>query len=473
MKKIALVGKPNAGKSSLFNRFLKFRDAITSDVAGTTRDVKKREAQFGNESCELIDTGGLEDRNDMFKDVKKKAIEAATTSDIILYVIDSKVAPDEEDKKLFYSLQKEAKQIALIVNKVDNDAHKDRLFDFYAFGADNFFPISASHNRGVGELEIWIENELRGNAPVILDQSGDDFDNFLDNFDDSGELIPEMPEEEEEDKDIKVAIIGRPNVGKSSLLNALIGEERSVVSPIAGTTIDPVDEIMTYNNQQITFVDTAGIRKRSKILGIEKLGLNRTEKMLEKADIALLTLDVSAPFMEQDEKVAGLIEKYGLGCIIVLNKYDIAHDEYEKLEEEIRLKFRFLEYAPIVTVSALTKKRTHKLNDMILNVYENYTRRVTTSKFNEIIKNAMIKHHPPAYNKTKALKIYYATQFEIKPPRFALVCNYPKGFHFSYLRYLKNQIREAIDFEGTPVVLIPRQKGGTRNADEANDENII
>ncbi len=470
MIKIALVGKPNAGKSSLFNRFLKTRDAITSDVAGTTRDVKKREAVIGEERCELIDTGGLEDRNEMFKDVKKKALKAAKSADIILYVIDSKVAPDEDDKKLFYSLQKIAKNIALIVNKVDNDAHKERLYDFYGFGSENFFPISCSHNRGVLELEKWIENKIRGDRPVVLDSSGEDFDDFLANFDETGELVLEE-EEAEEDNNVRVAIIGRPNVGKSSLLNALIGEERSVVSDIAGTTIDPVDEAITYNDQLITFVDTAGIRKRSKILGIERLGFQRTEKMLEKADIALLTLDVSAPFTEQDEKVAGLIEKYGMGCIIVLNKYDIAHKEYEELEEDVRGRFKFLEYAPIVTVSALTKKRTHKLNDMILEVYGNYSKRVTTSVLNEIIQNAMIKHHPPTYNKTKALKIYYSTQFAVKPPKFAFICNYPKGFHFSYLRYLKNQIREAIDFSGTPIVLVPRGKGGTGNADESSEDN--
>lgn len=467
MTKIALVGKPNAGKSSLFNRLIKYRDAITSEVAGTTRDIKKRETTIGEEPCELIDTGGLEDRNEMFQNVKSKALEAAETADIILYVIDSKIAPDQEDKKLFYSLQKTAKKIALVVNKIDSDGHKERLYDFYGFGAENFFTLSVAHNRGVNALEEWLEFQILGEKPVMLEPKGEDFEDFLSNFDESGELAVE----EDKSQDIKVAIIGRPNVGKSSLLNALIKEERSVVSDIAGTTIDPVDEVLNYEGKDITFVDTAGIRKRSKILGIERLGLNRTEKMLEKADIALLTLDASAPFTEQDEKVAGLIDRYGLGCIIILNKYDIACEEFEELSNNIRQKFRFLEYAPIVTVSALTKKRTHKINDIILQVYENYTRRVSTSALNEIIKTAMTKHHPPTYSKTKALKIYFATQFEIKPPRFALVCNYPKGFHFSYLRYLRNQIREAVDFEGTPIVLFPRAKGGTGNADEREEKS--
>lgn len=467
MVKVALVGRPNAGKSSLFNRFLKYRDAITSDTAGTTRDVKKRVATFNGYEAELYDTGGLEERDEMFVHVKKKALEAGEEADIVLFVIDSKVLPDDEDKKIFYELQESSAKIALVVNKIDNERHDERLVDFYTFGADYFFPVSCSHNKGITKLENWVSTVIQDLTSIEeepADLMFDEFDGLLDNYSEEGELVDKTQEDSNE---IKVAIIGRPNVGKSSLLNALIGEERSVVSSIAGTTIDPVDETMEYGDKKITFVDTAGVRKRSKILGIEKLGLHRTEKMLEQADIALLTLDASSPFTEQDEKVAGLIDRFNLGTIIVINKYDIAHDDYEKLKKDIKVKFRFLEHAPFLTTSAKTKKRTHKLLDMILDVYTNYSQRIPTSELNEVLRVAMIKHHAPTY-KTKPLKIYFATQFQSKPPKIALVCNHPQGFHFSFLRYLKNQLREAYNFTGSPLVLIPRKRG-EKFDDDKND----
>ncbi len=459
MVKVALVGRPNAGKSSLFNRFVKFRDAITSDVAGTTRDIKKRVATFNGYEAELFDTGGLEDRDEMFLHVKRKALESAKEADIVLFIVDAKIIPDDEDKKLFYSIQEACGKIALVLNKVDNEKQDDRLFEFYSFGAENVFLISCAHNRGVATLENWVGHsikEIGGYIDAAHVEKFDEFDGLLDNFDEEGELLETA--QEEDSNEIRVAIIGRPNVGKSSLLNALIQEERSVVSSIAGTTIDPVDETITVGDKAITFVDTAGVRKRSKILGIEKLGLNRTQKMLEKADIALLTLDASEEFTEQDEKVAGLIDRYNLATIIVINKYDIAEHSYEELAKSLRQKFRFLEYAPSITLSAKTLKRTHKLTDLILQVYDNYSQRIPTSKLNELLRVAMIKHHAPTY-KTKPLKIYFATQFETKPPKIALVCNYPSGFHFSFLRFLKNQIREAFDFTGSPLVLLTRKKG--------------
>ena len=450
MKKIALLGRPNVGKSSLFNRLSHKLDAITSDISGTTRDIKKSTIKLGDKEVELIDTGGLDDSTTLFSKVKEKSLQAANDADIILYMVDGKMLPDDEDKKIFYELQSLNKPIALIVNKLDNDKQRESIgWEFSSFGAKNIFFLSVSHNYGTKILSDWLISLLPKDDELILEADDDlSLEDML--------LMDEQLEEDRSD-DIKVAIIGRVNVGKSSLLNSLIGEDRSVVSEIAGTTIDPVDETIIYNEKQLTFVDTAGIRKRGKIEGIERHALHRTQKMLENADIALLVLDASEPFKELDEKIAHLVEKFELGCIIVLNKWDEAMESYEKSVQNVRDRFKFLAYAPIITLSALSKKRVHKVNDLILRVYENYSRRVPTSKLNEVIKFANIKHHIPS-DQGKLVKIYYATQFEIKPPRIALIMNRPKGLHFSYKRYLVNQLREQFDFEGTPILLEARDR---------------
>jgi len=458
MKKIALLGRPNVGKSSLFNRLSHKLDAITSDVSGTTRDIKKSIVKLGDKEVELIDTGGLDDSSTLFSKVKEKSLQAASQADIILYMVDGKMLPDDEDKKIFYELQSLNKPIALIVNKLDNDKQRESIgWEFSSFGAKNIFFLSVSHNYGTKILSDWLISLLPEEDDLII-EADDDL---------SLEDMLLMDEELEEDKsdDIKVAIIGRVNVGKSSLLNSLIGEDRSVVSDVAGTTIDPVDESIVYNDRQLTFVDTAGIRKRGKIEGIERHALHRTQKMLENADIALLVLDASEPFKELDEKIAHLVEKFELGCIIVLNKWDEAMESYEKSVQDVRDRFKFLSYAPIITLSALSKKRVHKVNDLILKVYENYSRRVPTSKLNEVIKFATIKHHIPS-DQSKLVKIYYATQYEIKPPRIALIMNRPKGLHFSYKRYLVNQLREQFDFEGTPILLEARDKKKEQNEED-------
>ena len=458
MKKIALLGRPNVGKSSLFNRLSHKLDAITSDVSGTTRDIKKSTVKLGDKEVELIDTGGLDDSSTLFSKVKEKSLQAASEADIILYMVDGKMLPDDEDKKIFYELQSLNKPIALIVNKLDNDKQRESIgWEFSSFGAKNIFFLSVSHNYGTKILSDWLISLLPEDDDLII-EADDDL---------SLEDMLLMDEELEEDKsdDIKVAIIGRVNVGKSSLLNSLIGEDRSVVSDVAGTTIDPVDESIVYNDRQLTFVDTAGIRKRGKIEGIERHALHRTQKMLENADIALLVLDASEPFKELDEKIAHLVEKFELGCIIVLNKWDEAMESYEKSVQDVRDRFKFLSYAPIITLSALSKKRVHKVNDLILKVYENYSRRVPTSKLNEVIKFATIKHHIPS-DQSKLVKIYYATQYEIKPPRIALIMNRPKGLHFSYKRYLVNQLREQFDFEGTPILLEARDKKKEQNEED-------
>ena len=462
MKSIAIIGKPNVGKSSLFNRIAKRRIAITSDFSGTTRDIKEEIVEISEKPCKLLDTGGLDNKDEIFENVRKKSMQASQKADIIIMMVDGKMLPSDEEKKIFYSLHSQNKPIALVINKIDNDKEMERAWEFDEFGAQNVFPISVSHNRGVTNLLNWIASYLPENEPeLVLEEDEDDFD--LSDFD---EEIKELEvKEEEETNEIKVAIIGRVNVGKSSLLNSLVGVERAVVSSIAGTTIDPVDEHIEYEDKIINFVDTAGVRRRSKIEGIEKFALMRTNDMLEHADIALLVLDASEPFKELDERIANLADKKHLGVILVLNKWDKRLNGYKESIDDIRDRFKFLAFAPIVTVSALSKQRVYKIKDLILSVYENYARRIPTSKLNELIKFATVRHQLPA-DKTKRIKIYFATQYDTKPPKIALVMNRPKALHFSYKRYLLNKLREAFELEGTPVLMYPRAKG---EKDESQD----
>lgn len=498
MKKLAIIGRPNVGKSSLFNRLLKQRDAITSEQAGTTRDVKKRVAVVVDKQVEILDTGGLDEGCELFDRIKEKSLKAAQEADIILFMVDGKSLPEEEDKKLFYELESQGKAIALVVNKIDNDKMQEKLWEYYEFGTDRIFGISVAHNRSIVPLLNWIASELPESSIVAPEsENGEEEDDEMDGFDaavdayedeDDRDDDDDASDDEESDDEpdatlaemeeafrgivkeyeagdinqMKVAIIGRVNVGKSSLLNALLGEDRSVVSSVAGTTIDPIDEEVEYEGKKITFIDTAGIRKRGKILGIEKYALMRTEEMLETADIALLVLDASQPFMDLDEKIAGFVDKNRLACLIVLNKWDMApKEDYDKIIEEVRDRFKFLSYAPIITISAQSKQRVHKIFDMLLKINENYSQRISTGKLNEVIQAAMRKHILPSIN-GQNIRLYFATQYDIRPPRIALIMNKPQGLHFSYRRYLTNQLRSQFDFEGTPILFKAKSKSGNR-----------
>lgn len=492
MKKIAIIGRPNVGKSSLFNRLIKKRDAITSEMAGTTRDVKRRNVVILNKGAQLLDTGGLDKGCELYDKIREKSLETAYKADIILFMVDGKGLPEEEDKKLFYELQSLGKEIALVVNKIDNDKMKEKLWEYYEFGTDAIFGISVAHNRNTVELFDWIaskipdsdiiqEDEEEETIGVIEPEISDEeyFASYeYDEEEDDGFYYPDEEEDEEIEDDsiyanndlikefdpedidhIKIAIIGRTNVGKSSLLNALLKEDRSVVSDVAGTTIDPIDESIEYEGKQLTFVDTAGLRRRGKIVGIEKYALMRTTEMLENANMALVVLDASEPFLDLDEKIAGLVDKNRLSCIIVLNKWDKANkEEYDKIVREVRDRFKFLAYAPIITLSALTKQRVDKLYDMILKINENYSQRIPTSRLNEALERAMRKHHLPSMH-GQIIRIYYATQYETRPPKIAIIMNKPKGLHFTYRRYLTNKLRESFDFTGTPLLFKAKKKG--------------
>ncbi|CAM2938901.1 ribosome biogenesis GTPase Der [Helicobacter burdigaliensis] len=453
---IAIVGRPNAGKSSLFNRFCKERIAITSDVAGTTRDVKKNIFMLKERPFLLLDTGGLDSQNDLFKSVSKHSLIAGEGADLILYLVDGKQAPSPEDKSIFYALEKKNPNIFLVVNKIDNEKEEANAWEFSSFGAKKCFFISVSHNRGMAKLENAIEKEFRAKVQNL--------DNLLCKEEDIESLEDFLEEDTKEDL-INIGIIGRVNVGKSSLLNALLKEERSVVSNVAGTTIDPVDEMGYIQNTKVKFVDTAGIRRRGKIEGLEKFALHRTKGVLERTDIAILVLDASKPFVELDEKIAGLVDEYKLGVIVVLNKWDIAHKDFKAIMEDFRLRFKFLEYAPILTISAKNGRHIQKLEEEILKVYKNFSSRLSTSVLNNLIKEATQRHPIPS-DRGKITKIYYATQFDCKPPQIALIMNRPNSLHFSYKRYLVNFLRERMDFSGTRIIFIARGKNAFKEEEE-------
>ncbi|GAA8718389.1 ribosome biogenesis GTPase Der [Helicobacter pylori] len=448
LKTIAILGQPNVGKSSLFNRLARERIAITSDFAGTTRDINKRKIALNGHEVELLDTGGMAKDALLSKEIKALNLKAAQMSDLILYVVDGKSIPSDEDLKLFREVFKTNPNCFLVINKIDNDKEKERAYAFSSFGMPKSFNISVSHNRGISALIDAILNALNLNQIIEQDLDADILESLENNA---------PKEETKEEEIIQVGIIGRVNVGKSSLLNALTKKERSLVSSVAGTTIDPIDETILIGDQKICFVDTAGIRHRGKILGIEKYALERTQKALEKSHIVLLVLDVSAPFVELDEKISSLADKHSLGIILILNKWDIRYAPYKEIMATLKRKFRFLEYAPVITTSYLKTRHIDEIKHKIIEVYECFSKRIPTSLLNSVINQATQKHPLPS-DGGKLVKVYYATQFATKPPQISLIMNRPKALHFSYKRYLINTLRKEFNFLGTPLILNAKDK---------------
>ncbi len=448
LKTIAILGQPNVGKSSLFNRLARERIAITSDFAGTTRDINKRKIALNGHEVELLDTGGMAKDALLSKEIKALNLKAAQMSDLILYVVDGKSIPSDEDLKLFREVFKINPNCFLVINKIDNDKEKERAYAFSSFGMPKSFNISVSHNRGISALIDAILSTLDLNQIIEQNLDADILESLENNA---------PKEETKEEEIIQVGIIGRVNVGKSSLLNALTKKERSLVSSVAGTTIDPIDETILIGDQKICFVDTAGIRHRGKILGIEKYALERTQKALEKSHIALLVLDVSTPFVELDEKISSLADKHSLGIILILNKWDIRYAPYEEIMATLKRKFRFLEYAPVITTSCLKARHIDEIKHKIIEVYECFSKRIPTSLLNSVITQATQKHPLPS-DGGKLVKVYYATQFATKPPQISLIMNRPKALHFSYKRYLINTLRKEFNFLGTPLILNAKDK---------------
>ncbi len=466
MKKVAIVGRPNVGKSSLFNRLIATRKAITSDVVGTTRDICIADCKIGETEFLLSDTGGVsaekESKDSLFGAVAQAARSEATHADVLLFVVDGKVDVQENDIALFRELQKLHKPMFLVINKLDNSKEEQRLWEYSAFGIEDIFGISVAHNRGIAQLVSAIEATLTKHQTNMPQQTFDE------------ELLAALEAQSQEiafDKSqtnditaldlplppIKIAIIGRVNVGKSSLLNALLGQQRSVVSPVAGTTIDPVDAQCKWKEHDFLFIDTAGLRRKSKIEGIEKFALMRTKDMLQQADIALLVLDSSTPLVELDEKMGALVLEHKLGVILVLTKTDIKNQSLEQLQKEIRRRFKYLAFAPIVSVCAQSGRKIETLKAKIVEVFDNLSRRIPTAVLNDVLLQACSKHPIPS-DRGKLVRVYYATQYKNCPPHIALVMNRPNALHFSYKRYLANTLRQHFAFEGVPLFIETKKK---------------
>ncbi len=434
MKKpvVALVGRPNVGKSTLFNRLVGTRVAIIEDIPGITRDRIYGDVKFGDYSFHLIDTGGIDISNEKFNDeIKIQAEIAIEEADVIVFVVDAKEGITTNDLVVRDMLLKSNKKIIVAINKIDSKLASNNIYDFYELGFDNYINISSEQNEGIYELLT--------------------------------EITSDFKEVTEEDNDvIKFSVIGRPNVGKSSLVNAILNEERVIVSPIAGTTRDAIDTPFTYHNEKFVVIDTAGMRKKGKVYEtVEKYSLLRSMKAIDRSDVCLLVIDAESGIIEHDKHIAGYAIEAGKPIIIVVNKWDVIEDKDEQMKKftkDIRNNFQFMPYAPIVYLSAKTRKRLHTLMPQVIKVYQNSTKFIATNLINDCIKDAYNLNLPPSY-KGKRLKIYFCNQASIKPPTFNIQVNSKGLVHFSYQRYLENKIRESFDFEGTPIVIQFKNKG--------------
>ncbi|HLR33977.1 MAG TPA: ribosome biogenesis GTPase Der [Tissierellales bacterium] len=432
---VCIVGRPNVGKSTLFNRIVGKRIAITEDKPGVTRDRIYGEAEWLNKYFTLIDTGGLEPLSeDIFLSEIKRQVEIAVeTADVILFVVDGKEGIISTDKEIGNLLRKSGKKILLVCNKVDTHKTPNEIFEFYELGLGEPIIISASQGLGIGDL----------------------LDETIKNF-------PENKDTEYNEDIIKVAVVGKPNVGKSSLINYIIGEERVIVTNIPGTTRDAIDTFLTYEDEDYLFIDTAGLRRKKKIYeNVERYSVIRTLSAVDRSDICVLVIDGTEGVTEQDAKIAGYAYEQGKACIIAVNKWDAVDKKdstYLQFERDIRTTLSFIPYAPIIFISAKTGQRVQKLFSSIKEVFHNYTFRVTTGLLNDIINEAVLLNQPPT-DKGKRLKIFYGTQIGTKPPRFLIFINSKKLLHFSYERYLENQLRQYFGFEGTPIKFEFREKG--------------
>lgn len=426
MQTVCLVGKPNVGKSSIFNRLIKENKSIIMDTPGVTRDRIYGKVGYNNKRFHLIDTGGISFGDDDFqKDILAQATLAIDEADLVLFVVDGIEDIDASDRKVAEILHRSSKPVIVVVNKLDNDKRKDNLYNFYELGFSELIAVSASHNIGFNELLNTITKDL--------------------------------PEEDIIDDDtIKFSIIGRPNVGKSSLINALLNEDRAIVSDIAGTTRDAIDTKFKYNHEDITVIDTAGMRKKGKIYeSVEKYSLIRSLKAIDRSDVCVLVIDASTGIIEHDKHIASYALDAGKGIVICVNKWDTINNpdsDIRNWKEEIKNEFQFIPYAHVVFLSAKTKKRVSTLMPEVINAYNNNRKEVKTSLLNNIIMEAVSLHEPPSY-KGKRLKIYFVSQTGNCPPKFTFSVNNKGLVHFSYERYLENQIRNNIDFDGTPIIL--------------------
>ena len=434
---VAIVGRPNVGKSTLFNKLIGERRSIVEDTPGVTRDRIYADAEWNDHRFLLVDTGGIEPKSDdtILKQMRNQAEIAIATADVIVFICDIHAGLVADDRDIAIMLKKSGKPIVLAVNKVDRVGELPyEFYEFYELGFDREpIPISSLHGTGSGDLLDAVIEECR------FDENEDDDDGV-----------------------INVAVIGKPNAGKSSIINRMCGEERVIVSDIAGTTRDAVDTRVENSHGIYNFIDTAGIRRHSKVEDrIEKFSVIRANMAIERADVCLIMIDAQDGVTEQDEKIAGLAHEAGKSCIIVINKWDAIEKENNTVKEynkRIRTALSYMPYAPIIYVSALTGQRVANIYEMINQVYAEARKRITTGVLNDLLNDATTRVQPPS-DKGKRLKVYYMTQTSIAPPTFVIFCNNAELFHFSYQRYIENCLRETFGFRGTPIKLIIRQKG--------------
>lgn len=429
---VAIIGRPNVGKSSLFNRLSGDKLAITDDASGITRDRLYTKCEWLNQEFSIIDTGGIELKNVPFmEEIKAQAQLAIDEADVIILVTDGRVGVTNGDKDVIKILHKSKKPVIVAANKIDDVKFMDNIYEFYNLGVDDVIAVSALHGIGVGDL-----------------------------LDKVVELLPEKKEKRYDDA-VEFCIIGQPNVGKSSLTNAILGTERVIVSDIAGTTRDAIDSKFTRDGKNYVVIDTAGIRKQGKIYeNAEKYSVLRAIKAIERSEVVLFVLDGTKEIEEQDKRIAGYAAEYNKAVIIVVNKWDAVDKDEKSMKEfteKIRKNFLFISYAPIVFVSALKNQRIQTLFEQIKIVYENYTRRIATNVLNDIILDASIMNQAPIFNGDR-IRVYYGSQVDIKPPTLVLFVNDPNYMHFSYQRYLENRFRSAFMLEGTPIKLILRKR---------------
>lgn len=452
-KLVALVGRPNVGKSTMFNMLCKARKALVEDTPGLTRDRNYAEVTLGDKSFVIVDTGGFEPTTDdiMLSQMRTQTVVAIEQADVIVFLGDGKVGVTPSDHEIVRTLQQTDKKVFYAINKIDSEKQEDFAVDFYVLGVGQIFPVSAMTGYGMSDFIDCLLEEI------------------------PEKQVPPVETELAAEPVIKVAVVGRPNVGKSTLINLLLGEERLVANPEPGTTRDAIDTSVRHYGKEYLFIDTAGIRRRSRIVDrLEKYSVIKAFRSIDRAEIVLVMMDSREGVTEQDARIAGYAFEKGRGVILVLNKWDLIPKDTSTIDryiEHVRDSLKYLQYAPILTVSALEGTRAVKLFNLIDDVNAKYRKRISTADLNKFLEETVASHPPGMHRKGKRIKIYYMTQVQTAPPTFMFFCNYPESIHFSYKRFMENRLREVFDFAGSPLRLVLKKRQGKSLEDYRADKS--